>query len=88
MERYRITPDSAVYFVTFSVIDWLPVFVSESTCRIITESLQFCCREKTLCVNACVIMPTHLHAIVVDRTFNSAQLQKTLTDFRKLLVAL
>ena len=30
MERYRIQPDVAVYFVTYSVIEWLPVFISES----------------------------------------------------------
>jgi hypothetical protein len=28
MERYRIADDVGVYFVTMSVVDWLPVFVS------------------------------------------------------------
>jgi hypothetical protein len=27
MERYRITSEASVYYLTFSVIDWLPVFV-------------------------------------------------------------
>ncbi len=40
MERYRITNDTAVYYVTFSVIDWLPVFVTESACKIVTESVR------------------------------------------------
>jgi REP element-mobilizing transposase RayT len=83
MERYRIVPDAAVYFVTYSVVDWLPVFVSETTCRIITESLTFCCGRKNLCINAYVIMPTHLHMIVFDREWDADRLQKTLTDFRK-----
>src|SRR3972149_6853084 len=83
MERYRTGPDAAVYFVTYSVVDWLPVFVSEATCRIITDSLNFCHERKYLCVNAYVIMPTHLHAIVFDRDFQADRLQKTLTDFRK-----
>jgi hypothetical protein len=26
MERYRILPESAVYFVTYSIVDWLPRF--------------------------------------------------------------
>ena len=78
MERYRIDPDAAVYFVTYSIVDWLPVFISEATCRIITDSLNFCHERKGLCVNAYVIMPTHLHAILFDRDFNSEQLQKSL----------
>jgi putative transposase len=83
MERYRIGPDASVYFVTYSVVDWLPVFVSQDTCRIITDSLTFCHERKSLCVNAYVIMPTHLHAIVFDREWNNERLQQTLTDFRK-----
>ena len=30
MERYRSRPAAAVYFVTYSVVDCLPVFVSEA----------------------------------------------------------
>jgi len=83
MERYRIQSEAAVYFATYSVVDWLPVFVSEAACRIITESLGFCQREKDLRVNAYVIMPTHLHAIFFDGDFNCQRLQTTLADFRK-----
>jgi len=39
MERYRFYPEGAVYFVSFSVVDWLPVFVSGAACGIITDSL-------------------------------------------------
>jgi REP element-mobilizing transposase RayT len=83
MERYRITSDAAVYFVTYSVVDWLPVFVSESTCRIITDSLNYCHAHKRLGINAYVLMPTHMHAIVFDRDFDARRLQQTLTDSRK-----
>src|SRR5262245_21673452 len=83
MERYRIVPDASVYFVTYSVVDRLPVFVSDATCQIITDSLNFCCNEKFLGVNAYVIMPTHVHAIFFDRQWNVERLQATLYDFRK-----
>jgi hypothetical protein len=34
MERYRLHPDSAaIYFCTFTITDWLPVFVSEAACQ-------------------------------------------------------
>lgn len=83
MERYRIVEGVAIYFVTFSVVDWLPVFINEDTCKIITDSLNFCHQKKSLRVNADLIMPTHLHAIVFDTEFDSERLKRTLDDFRK-----
>jgi putative transposase len=83
MERYRIQPEAAVYYVTYSVVEWLPVFVTEATFRIATESLAFCHHEKHLRINAYVIMPTHLHMIVFDAHFDNERLMRALADFRK-----
>ena len=83
MERYRIHPEAAVYYLTYSVVEWLPVFVSEATCKIVTDSLTFCHREKHLRINAFVIMPTHLHLIVFDADLDTERLVRTLADFRK-----
>src|SRR5215207_9393012 len=83
MERYRIVKDVGLYYVTFSVVEWLPVFIDESACKIITDSLNFCIRSKYLGVNAYVIMPTHLHAILFDKEFHSERLKHTLDDMRK-----
>src|SRR3972149_6389540 len=83
MERYRIGPDAAVLCAPSSVVVCLPVFVPEAPCRIITDSLSFCHERKGLCVNAYVIMPTHIHAIVFHRNFDANELQKAQTDFRK-----
>jgi len=83
MERYRIRPDAAVYFVAYSVVEWLPVFVSEVACRIVTDSLEHCRQHKGLHTNASVIMPTHMHAIFFDRDFDASRLVQSLADFRK-----
>jgi REP element-mobilizing transposase RayT len=83
MERYRFYADGAVYFVTFCVVDWLPVFVSEHACRIVADSLNFCHRTKGLRINAYVIMPTHFHAILFHESFHAGQLETVVTDFRK-----
>lgn len=98
MERYRFHTDGALFYVTFSVVDWLPIFVSEAACRIVTESLDFCHRQKGLRINAYVIMPTHLHAILfvsheARRASQIARrgspdpaatvLEQIVTDFRK-----
>lgn len=83
METYRIQEGASLYFLTFTVLDWLPVFINEASCRIITESLNFCHREKGLRINAYVIMPTHLHLIVFDCEFNPDRLNATVASFRR-----
>src|SRR5437660_1897415 len=83
MERYRFHSDGALFYVTFSVVDWLPIFVSETACKIVTESLIFCHRQKGLRINAYVIMPTHLHAILFHAHFQAKALEQVVTDFRK-----
>ncbi len=83
MSRYRIYQDHALYFVTFTVVEWLPIFVTEKPCRIVTDSLNFCHEHKHLGIDAYVIMPTHLHVILFDKNFDSNRLRQTLTDLRK-----
>jgi len=83
MERYRFLSDGALFYVTFSVVYWLPIFVSETACKIVTESLDFCHRQKGLRVNAYVIMPTHLHAILFHADYQAKALEQVVTDFRK-----
>jgi putative transposase len=83
MERYRIIEGIGVYFVTFTVVEWLPVFIDETTCKIITDSLNFSIQNKRLGVNAYVIMFNHLHAILFDKDFDNERLKHTIDDLRK-----
>ena len=83
MERYRIVEGQGLYFLTFSIVQWLPVFISEAPCLIVTESLNFCHSNKNLRINAFVIMPTHLHRIAFNEAFDARQLQQAVADFRK-----
>ena len=83
MSKYRITEDHFVYFVTFSVVDWLPIFIDEESCLIITNSLNYCNKNKKLRTNAYVIMPTHMHAIVFDKDHDIQRLQETINDLRR-----
>jgi putative transposase len=83
MECYRIVDQVGVYYVTFTVVEWLPVFIDESACKIITDSFNFCIKNKSLGVNAYVIMLTHLHVILFDVEFHAERLKHTLDDMRK-----
>jgi putative transposase len=83
MEHYKIQEGIGIYFVTFTVVEWLPVFIEEPACKIITESLNFSIQNRSLLINAYVLMPNHLHAIVFDKEFDNERLKQTLDDFRK-----
>ena len=83
MDGFRFADGVCVYFVTFTVIDWLPVFINPEPTQIIVDSLRYCIREKGLRINAYVIMPNHLHLIVFDSKFDNECLRHTLVDFRK-----
>jgi REP element-mobilizing transposase RayT len=83
MERYRILNDVGVYYITFTVVEWLPIFIDEVPCKIFTDSFNYCIANKHLAVNAYVIMPTHLHAIVFDVDFDQERLKHTLDNMRK-----
>jgi REP element-mobilizing transposase RayT len=82
-ERYRIYSDGAVYYLTMTVVEWLPVFIAEAPCKIWTQSLNYSHERKGLRINAYVIMPTHVHAIVFGRDFQPEALRAALTDLRK-----
>jgi REP element-mobilizing transposase RayT len=83
MEKYRLIEGIGVYFVTFTVVEWLPVFTDEPPCKIITDSLNFCIEKKHLRVTAYVIMSNHFHATLFDKDFDNERLKQTLDDMRK-----
>jgi hypothetical protein len=62
---------------TFTVIEWLPVFIALEPCLIVTESLNYCYDQKELRINAFVIVPTHLHLILFDKDFDNERLRRT-----------
>jgi hypothetical protein len=72
MERYRISDEVVTYFVTMTVVDWLPIFVSEATCGILAQSLNFCHERKDLRIHAYVIC-----RLTSTRSFSSEHSTRT-----------
>ena len=83
MSKYQITDDHFVYFITFSVVDWLPIFIAETPCLIVTNSFNYCHMYKYLRTNSYVIMPTHLHAIVFDEDHVVNRLKDNINSLRR-----
>ena len=79
---YRVHPHSdCLYFITITVFDWIPLFLSAGYCDIIIDSLAYCQKFKGLRIHAYVIMPNHLHLIV--STDNAHSLPDVIRDFKR-----
>ncbi|MCK4357751.1 MAG: transposase [Candidatus Cloacimonetes bacterium] len=53
-----------LYFLTFTIVEWIPVFIRQKYCDIIVNNLQFYRKEQGLKIHYLVIMPEHIHIIV------------------------
>jgi putative transposase len=78
---YQIRDQHAIYFITFSVVEWVDVFSRSLYSNIIVESLTFCQRNKGLKIHGWCIMSNHLHLIVSTNPPNT--LSDVLRDFKK-----
>ena len=80
-DRYKIDDQNAIYFPTFTVVDWVDVFTRESYRIEIIESLKYCMQHKGLIVYAYCIMSNHMHLIV--RAKEGFELSAIIRDFKK-----
>jgi len=61
--RYTIVESEGIYFLTATIVDWLPVFTTSSECEIILDALLFCRKNKGLRLYAYVLLDNHLHLV-------------------------
>lgn len=80
-DRYFISDQNGVYFVTFTVVDWLDVFIRESYKQIVVNDLNYCIQHKGLEVFCCCLMTSHLHLIV--RAKEGSKISDIIRDFKK-----
>jgi REP element-mobilizing transposase RayT len=71
--KYRITDQTEFYFVTFTTINWVDVFIRDVYREIFIDSVKFCQKEKGLLVGAWVIMTSHVHMIIGTNGDNKLQ---------------
>jgi len=62
--KYKIQNPSGVYFVTFTVIDWIDVFIRDEYRAVVISSIRYCQRNKGLEVYAYCFMTSHIHLII------------------------
>jgi len=82
-DRYLISDQNAIYFVTFTVVGWIDVFTRKEYKLQIVDSLNYCVREKGLTVFAWCIMSSHIHLIVQAK--EGFRLSDIIRDFKKFI---
>lgn len=61
--RYNVVEPDGMYFLTCTIIEWIPVFLSRPYFDVIVNSLAFCRKNKGLRLYAYVVMENHVHMI-------------------------
>jgi putative transposase len=80
-DRYLIADQNALYFLTFTVVDWVDVFTRKEHKLTIVDSLKYCIQEKGLTLYAWCLMSNHIHLIV--RAREGHELSAIIRDFKK-----
>lgn len=79
---YRVQREGHyLYFITSTIVDWLPLFSFDGTCDILLDGFTYCREQKGLLLHAYVIMPTHFHAIVSSEP--QTKLPGIMRDFKR-----
>jgi putative transposase len=73
--RYRIFEHEYPYFMTWTIVGWLPVFTRQETVEIILDSWRFLQRERSFRLFGYVVLENHLHLIA-----SAPELEKVIKD--------
>ncbi|MTI39268.1 transposase [Fulvivirga lutimaris] len=82
MSAYKFDDPEGIYFVTFTVVEWIDVFTRSEYSEIVLDSIRYCQKEKGLEVYAWVIMSNHIH-LIISRNENVNDLSAIVRDFKK-----
>lgn len=80
-ENYTIEDQHAVYFLTFTVTDWVDVYTRPVYNNIIPEALTYCRTNKGLKLYAWCLMTNHLH--LVCQTESTFRMTDFIRDFKQ-----
>lgn len=61
--KYKFREALGVYFISFATVNWIDVFTRDVYFTCITESLDYCRKNKGMEIYGYCIMPSHIHLI-------------------------
>ena len=81
-DKYKIFDGDEVYFVTFTIVDWIKVLEHDTFKQLIIDSIRYYQLNKGLVVFAYCIMPNHVHLIV--QAVGKFSISEILRDLKKI----
>ena len=75
---YKIVDNQYPYFITSTIIEWIPIFTNSKYCNILINALRFYQKNKNLKIFSFVIMDNHFHLIAMNEN-----LSRIISDFKK-----
>jgi putative transposase len=75
---YKFQDKEGIYFVTSTVIEWVPIFTSASYFNIMISALKYCQTNMCLNVFAYVFMENHYHLVC-----QAPDLSKTMQSYKR-----
>ena len=87
MSEFLKIEEGKTYFITFTAVDWLDVFIRDEYISILIDSIRYCQQHKGLLLYAYCIMPSHVHMIAGAKENRLGDLLRDMKGFtaRKLL---
>jgi putative transposase len=79
--KYKFHDNSKLYFVTFTVVNWIDAFIREENRNIFYESVKYCQENKGLEVYGYCIMTSHIHMIIGTKKGNISDIVRDLKSF-------
>jgi putative transposase len=76
--RYKITDKDQPFFITSTIVEWIPVFTRKPYIDILINALTFCRQNKGLKLFAYVIMDNHFHVVT-----SGENLSNTIKDLKR-----
>ncbi len=80
-DRYIISDQNAIYFLTFTIVGWIDVFTKKEYRLEVVNSMNYCIKNKGLVIYAWCIMSNHLHLIA--RADEGSNMSNIIRDFKK-----
>lgn len=80
-DNYFITDQNGIYFLTFTVTDWVDIFTRKEYKYEIVDSLNFCIKNKGLVIYGWCLMSNHLH--LVCQAKDCFRISDIIRDFKK-----
>lgn len=77
--KYKFWDQKSIYFITFSVVYWIDVFIRNEYKNILIDSWKYCQKNKGLEIYAWCIMTSHVHMIIGS---NKNKLEDIMRDMK------